>query len=524
MTADSSLQEGSRFMSVPPAIVLTVADLERIVSQTEPAALLVAPRILRRVIKKDRGLTGPGLQVPHRKSYVIDRERLLRIADRDELGVESGRDLPPTLLLFPRPDTPRLSARKREATLVKYWRLLFHARVHLALQARPVSEGEVRARIRRIGLTEFDEAMAVLRQEHFLLPPDDARTVYEEFTAVYLELRYFAPHLLPVYFPTCAHRETIEATLAVDVDAAGLFAATRLEGAPDPVAMPEARDGEEGASAPCSPVQPGADAPRSPQAYRRLLDRADRADSRGNMVRAAIFRMRAVPLAPSGQADAIRAAARGEIEQFSAPLAEGARLLGRGRRRLAAGAAGPARTGGARRLAQRGPDALRSAKSVHRSGAPCLRRGPRRMVCFLGATVDPALAAFPWPGTDGQAPAFGHAPPDRHPHPRADPPPPYRSHDRVGPPLRAPPARETAAGHPRRPGQGWSAAAPHRRAGGARQGGRGTDRPHRRTRLPRHERPARRHRAQSPQAPRPDRTRRSTPLATHAKPSAASGT
>ena len=89
-------------------------------------------------------------------------------------------------------------------------------------------------RIQRIGLTEFDEATAVLRQEHFLLPPGDARTTYEEFAAVYLELRYFAPHLLPLYFPACTRLETIEAVLAEDVDAAGLFAATRLEGAADP--------------------------------------------------------------------------------------------------------------------------------------------------------------------------------------------------------------------------------------------------------------------------------------------------
>ena len=115
----------------------------------------------------------------------------------------------------------------------------------MALQARNLSDG-LRERIQRIGLTEFDEAMAVLRQEHFLLPPGDARTTYEEFAAVYLELRYFAPHLLPLYFPACTRRETIEATLAEDVDAAALFAATRLEGAADPAAISPS-EGERGA-------------------------------------------------------------------------------------------------------------------------------------------------------------------------------------------------------------------------------------------------------------------------------------
>ncbi|HEY7426462.1 MAG TPA: hypothetical protein VH682_19670, partial [Gemmataceae bacterium] len=312
-------------MNGTPSLAFTVADLQRLLTRAEPAALLVPPRILRRVIKRDRELTGPGLQVPHRKSYVIDRDRLLRIADRGELGVDPGRELPPTLLLFPLPDSQRLLKRDREARLLKYWRLLFHARIHLALQARSAGEW-VRDRIRRIGLTEFDEATAVLRQEHFLLPPGDPRTAYDEFAAVYLELRYFVPHLLPVYFPACAHIETIDATLALDVDAAALFAATRLEGAPDPAPVapvPMEDEDERAASASYSPPQQGADAPRSPdtpRSYRRLLDRADRASARGNTVRAAIFRMRAVRLAPSGQANPTRAAARREIELFSARL------------------------------------------------------------------------------------------------------------------------------------------------------------------------------------------------------------
>ena len=47
--------------------VFTLAELEKVLSAADPAALLVPPRILRRVIKKHSGLTGPGLQVPHRQ-------------------------------------------------------------------------------------------------------------------------------------------------------------------------------------------------------------------------------------------------------------------------------------------------------------------------------------------------------------------------------------------------------------------------------------------------------------------------
>src|SRR5579871_4491151 len=312
-------------MNGPPVSPLTRVELQRLLTQADPATLLVPPRILRRVIKKDRDLTGPGLQVPHRKSYVIDRERLLQIADRDELGVESNHDLPATVLLLPRPDRERLAERDRGEILLKYWRLLFHARVHVALQERR-GVRNVRQRIERIGLTEFNEATAVLRQEHFLLPPGDAETIYEEFAAVYLELRYFAPHVLPVYFPICSQREGIEAILAEDVDAKILFDATRLEGAPDPPPAPVTTLNEEESLAAIPEARESLEPALSskvsdpPRAYRRLLQRAARASARGNMVRAAIFRMRALPLAPSGQASPTRAAAYREMEQFSRRL------------------------------------------------------------------------------------------------------------------------------------------------------------------------------------------------------------
>src|SRR5262249_46647688 len=146
--------------------LLTSAELDELLRRTDPQVLLVPPRILRRVIKQDRGLTGLGLQVPHRKSYVITREALLRIADRDELGIAEERPLPEVLLLLPRPDAEKLAQRGSGRTLVKYWRLLFHIRVHRILDQRlgvgKLSEEVVRERIRALGLTEFDEVRAVL--------------------------------------------------------------------------------------------------------------------------------------------------------------------------------------------------------------------------------------------------------------------------------------------------------------------------------------------------------------------------
>src|SRR5437764_12107992 len=104
------------------APALSAADFEQVLTRTDPSVLLVPPRILRRVIKRDRELTGPGLQVPHRKGYVIGRDALLRIADPGELGLAPDRALPDTLILLQQPDPARLAAGPG-AALLKYWRL-----------------------------------------------------------------------------------------------------------------------------------------------------------------------------------------------------------------------------------------------------------------------------------------------------------------------------------------------------------------------------------------------------------------
>src|SRR5262249_6134880 len=158
---------------------LPADELQRRLRQVEPAALLVPPRILRRVIKTHRGLGGFGLAVPHRKSYILDRDSLLKMASRAELGLAEGATLPPTDLLFPRPENPR----PPEIQLVRYWRLLFHLEVHRAFD-RLRGEGrlqgaDLHARLERIGPIAFEEIRDVLRQENMLFTPDDPAAVYE---------------------------------------------------------------------------------------------------------------------------------------------------------------------------------------------------------------------------------------------------------------------------------------------------------------------------------------------------------
>src|SRR5262249_54671969 len=115
---------------------LDVTELERRLLAVEPAAVLTPPRILRRIIKHDCRLPGLGLQVPHRKTYVISRDSALAIAGREELELAAQRELPHVLILIAKPTAERLAETPFGVQLVKYWRLLFHARVHIALAVR----------------------------------------------------------------------------------------------------------------------------------------------------------------------------------------------------------------------------------------------------------------------------------------------------------------------------------------------------------------------------------------------------
>jgi hypothetical protein len=287
--------------------------LDAILQRTDPAAVLVPQRILRRVIKRARALTGPGLQVPHRKCIVIGRDALLTIASRNQLGVPAERELPAIVLLLAEMDVARLAALPRGEALRKYWRLLFHARLHAELEQRradgKLNEADARVRVTRIGRSPMAAAAAVLRQENLLLPPGDLGAVYEEFAALYLELRHFEPRRLPLYFPLAPFEE-IDRVLADDVDAAALFARTRLEGATEPFTLPEAPDAWRPQADTTAETEP------APAAFARLTAGAARSRRRGNLVRAALRSERAARVGDARQRIEARAAVAGDLDRL----------------------------------------------------------------------------------------------------------------------------------------------------------------------------------------------------------------
>jgi hypothetical protein len=286
---------------------MRLAELQKALRAADPAAVLVSPRILERVIREVCALPGLYWNVPHARSYVVDRQLLFRHAEQADLELEPDQLLPDTVLLIARPDAEELSGPETKVLLLKYWRRLFHASVHLALgDHRPggrLTPEAVRERIALIGPTEFEEIRTVLVQDGYLPASADERSTYVEFAAVYLELRYFAANLLPNFFPGIRDFARVEQLLARDVDAAALFASTRLAGAPDPEVRVDTRSDE------------------SQEAYWELVRSAERAALDGNTVRAAILRTRAARIAPAAQTVSTRAEAEADVRRLTARLA-----------------------------------------------------------------------------------------------------------------------------------------------------------------------------------------------------------
>ena len=297
----------------------TLAELRQAVRAVDPAAFLILPRILRRVIKQDCRLTGFGLKVPHRKSYVIGREALLESVDRDELGLDDDAELAETVVLLAQPTPRRLAAEPFDAILLRCWRLLFHARVHVALAEQTatgrLSASTVRRRIQQIGSAEFDEIRTVLGQDELLLPPHDDASIYTEFVAVYLELRYFAASFVSRYFSGLENLAAADSVIRQDVDADRLFLATRPRGAPEPTDECELAEFVDlPIEAEARIVEPAVEAEHpSETKYRFLMRKSQRPASLGNVVRAAIYRARAERFAPPAFVGRVRSAIKMDV-------------------------------------------------------------------------------------------------------------------------------------------------------------------------------------------------------------------
>jgi hypothetical protein len=321
---------------------LTQRELDETLRTVDPAVVLVSPRVLRRVIRLDRRITTLGNQVPHGNCYALARDRLFEYVSRLELELNGSRDLPDIILLLERPDPHELETSSAAEVLFDYWRLLFHLRVHVELERRiaagRLTEDDLLDRLRRIGSAEYAEVRTVLQRDDLLLPPRTDLATYVEFAAVFLELFYFAPELMAWHFPALEDMAAVADWLAADVDHAALHEATRLPGSSSKPLDFSAestrtadtgteREGTRDAAAEGEPGRStaagdGAEDPLrpSPPAYWRLIARAEKLGTLGNVVKAAILRHKATRLALPDRVQQTETLAQAELERLARRL------------------------------------------------------------------------------------------------------------------------------------------------------------------------------------------------------------
>jgi len=274
---------------------MTAADLQQALHAVEPAAVLVGPRVLENMVREAGHFSGLMWRVPHRESFIVDRQTLYRHVEQEELALGPDQLLPVTVMLLAWPEAEELEAANSGPLLRKYWQWLFHISVHMHLEnlwaEGKLTAAGVRERMARLGPTRVEEIRMVLVQDHYLPPDPDERSVYIEFAAVFLELASFSAHMLPIYFPSIRDLEAVEKALSQDVPAAALYQRTRPAGASEPVAR-TAGSSEE-----------------AHEYYWKLARSSDEAAQQGNVVRAAIQRRRAARVASTARAYTTRQAA-----------------------------------------------------------------------------------------------------------------------------------------------------------------------------------------------------------------------
>ncbi len=295
--------------------------LQTFVQSIEPAAHLVEPRVLRRVVRLDRRLQGLTLLIPHKESYTIDRDRLLAYVDLEELALAPGSDLPRRVILLPNPDEGEFTDEAEWPTLREHYRrALFHACVHLELENRlarnPHIEDWGASRREQIGEIEFSEIRDVLQRDNCLFQSPTVAETYIEFTALALELIYFAPQELTEYFPAIRDWQVIDGVFRQDLDHFKLF--QRLQLAGNDAGSNMHADGDVRTGAAKASVTSGQ--PVSLAKFRQLQADAESKAQAGNGVKAMLSHLRSMKRAPEGFAAEADGAAQAELTRFTRRL------------------------------------------------------------------------------------------------------------------------------------------------------------------------------------------------------------
>ncbi len=281
-----------------------IDELRRALTQADPSAFLVEPRVIRRVIRERFGFAQLSSSIPHVESQIVPAEDVRHLVHPDELGLTTFSDLPDVCVLICEPDEGELDYWPMQELLQQVWRRLFHAQVDrelLDLLRSRLNRADVQKRIAQIGQVEFDEAHFVLRSELRLVEPESRIEAWREFVAIYLEFKYFEPDLLPVWFPSIVGQAHVDDLPSLDLDAAAILRRTQLCGATKPDLTPHIAQDETRLINTRRDWSLGVGTIPSDRAYLKHLRRRDRVNERGNTVAAIVCAIKAVQRATSDE-------------------------------------------------------------------------------------------------------------------------------------------------------------------------------------------------------------------------------
>ena len=294
-----------------------IEELRRALSQADPSAFLVEPRVIRRVIRERFGFAHLSASIPHVESQIVPAADVRHLVHPDELGLASFADLPADCLLICQPDEGELEHWPMQELLQQVWRRLFHAQIDRELLRRlhtDIHRADVQERIANIGQVEFDEAHFVLRNELRLVDQESRIEAWREFVALYLEMKHFEPDLLTVWFPSVVERPQIDDVLARDINASEILKRTQLYGATTPDLTPHVVRDEARLMNTRRDWSLGIGIVPSDRAYVSQLRRRERANERGNTVAAAVCAIQAMQRATSDdKRDAALEKARADV-------------------------------------------------------------------------------------------------------------------------------------------------------------------------------------------------------------------
>lgn len=317
------------------------------ISDENMGVLVLEPRLIRRVIKRHRAVSGLGLQVPHAGCYALSQADFLAVLEpqhRSELPNQLAREL----ILVPKPRREDLFGTSESDELVYLWRTAFHGAVHLEMQRLAaegkLNESELKRRIDRIGQIEFDEVRAVVRQDDLLLPPGADLEIYIELAAILFELHYFEPARIEQIFPSLAKSDRALSAISRDLpNSRELALRFRPDGAPplETFASAERKRDTTAPSYSAPPTLLGL-AAFAQKTFRssnpaRTRAAAEKQRSMGNLVGAVLLTASLISSLPPKEGLRLRAELRADLEQLSerlrtalSPVASGAEHEGRG--------------------------------------------------------------------------------------------------------------------------------------------------------------------------------------------------